>query len=1661
MLSNVSSSVFTGSDSITLTPVVSAEWNHNLFNAPYITTAGTGTKLTVVPISPLPTNVTSGAKPNFTTKSFAMLPPVSPTPTPVTTSTPSASAFAITGSVVNLTTINVSWSNPPTGTSFYRVQLNGQSDTVPTGTSYTFSGLSSGTAYTVSIDAYNSSFSVIGSTSQSFFTTLEAPLDMVSTGSTSYTISGGSSSAYKVITYVKTSSPIPVMINASGKNSDLEYGSEQVEADSLGWTKVITYVGSQSPDNTFAGFVYTITANSISGEKNNPIVYFTEPEVYATTHFDYQNRSLFPTEMPFTYFRPGESYVQSGNVNSTFPANFRKIISPVIKNYSVSTYSPVTPILQNPRFFLSSKPIPVLKNALPTDTSSYKYFVSDDDSRNITAIYEKAITTNKIVIKFNTLMTVPLVNIAIDGVTITVDGSQDISPPNNSEGGRSNGVLILYWTGSAWTKTKWSSMPKFSDSGSLYLSTSFSKITITQIDRTTNTEFLKFTGETAPSSSGPTINSFSASAATPTGNSLTFGNNTQPVWASFSYSDASSYKITTTTSGSFNTRNSKSDTSSYLGVGSCGTTYSLTLTVYSGQNQQGTSATRTISYTVNCTSKPTVIPSPSSNVVSDLKRMHVVEISPRLEIDLTDFVESLSISKSLDGNSELLPISSLNTNDAQITLSGIPAMVGSTIVPIFSSQSNQSSTILANMLRKNIKFYINFNLASYSTPGSSTTSNTYIPGGVFYSDSWAENDIQNITVQCFDVSRYLQSKPVTDYVVNRKSVFDIITNILDLSGFTDYDYDSLYSVCNSTSAPLDLSYYYCNSKDSTIMECLNELFVAYQIGAYIDEYGVMRFLSLHDILSSSGSNLSLLDGNIMQNGFSISNNAKPGKISLRYQTPKIKQSPSLQNITDDAIANSPSFIYTTSNDVVWSQQTVDSVGFNYLDADMLANSNKFQLNNNDLLDIFHTFNMTNDGFAFIDNEIVSFAYKEYKLSKVNGDNEEFISIKNNIDLTSQIDNYIKKNDIGLRPSTSTITSVSGNGTAITYTSTNSFKVGDKVMITDVVPAVYNIQGIISERTSTTFKVLGTTTGTYVSGGEAYISADYDVLVTPTGKITNVERGLFGTVPIDHIKVTTLASKGLSEKALSSDLQTYSTSSNTSIVSTKTDYPKMPEVKSIAVAASSSLSTLVYPTSKVDIGYKTYSVKFSFAKQHGAAAGLFFNMASTTDSSGSYFVELARYSRVDKKTQAFYNPLKYDYILSIYNDSGVVTGWADVTAECISIVNNFAKVLKKTVTGDVTTFSYDIDECFNLRVAHYLTDGKDGEDATVAAPKNALLVFINNVEITGWQIPGTEYNETTDPSANGWASAQLNKLTGMRQRPTIDNDLVIGTKFGFFASRLPQEITNLYPPKANPEVTSSAPANLREIHATVKPLKERSVSYFYQDREFLNGLVQKQPLYTKSPTYLMQTTPEVSGINYYDVEYQTPAAVSVDVLPIEYMMRYFPGNRTIDKKQYQKKLVDEYSLAYSTPINTGFRARMAIANGSPHMIHLKKDSDDVNNVTVNLNLWTHEIVAPSDPEIIESIIDHSNLSETVQLDSEWIQSKQAAYKMLKVVQRGVEGFSKTVSLNIFGNPLIQVGDTVTLSYSLNGIVEQRYLVHSVSHNFSQGLSTSLNLKRIQE
>ena len=1672
MLTNVDKSIFLDSSSIELQPVVTAEWNQNLFNPPYITVAGTGIKETV-------------------SKTFG------------TTS-------LVTGSLAN-----------------------------PNFQTYSFNLANDGTGKVV----YSSS-------------------------------TMNHASAYKIVTYVKTDNVLPVMISTFAKGTESQFGSASSEANSFGWTKIETWMGSGGYSDGIENITFTLSVNSFSQDSTqiakdsaNGILstklYYTTPEIYQTTFNDYEYNSIWPTDSVFTSFRPGDSYVGSGDIKYVFPDNYRKINSQVLDNYSYTTYSPISPIVQNPKFSLLTIPVPIFKYALPSDMSAYKYHVSDIDNgsvANIAAKYSNNISTNKLVLKFNTLMTIPTISIFINGsnTPIAVDGNTQFAT-------NANGLLVLYWDGTKWTTKKWgdptaspvTSTPKFNLDGSLSLYTTINEIRVEQVSVAVNTQFSNY-------------------------------NN----------------------------------------------------------------AAR------------------SQDAFDDLKRMQIIEISPRLEIDLTNYVISVDVNKSLDSKNNYVPISSLNADDAVINLSAIPVVTSTSFIPLFSSQSNLESNVLVNMLRKNIKFHVSFNVISYfnKQTGRLTPVNVHVPTGVFYSDVWDETDIKSVKIQCYDITRYLQTTPVPDYVSNLKTIFDVLTNVLDLAGFTDYDYDSLYQVCNDRNAVTDLAYFYANSKDTTIVDALSELFLAYQIGAYIDEYGIMKFKSLADILGSNTTSMSINDNNIIAGGYSITNKAKPGKISLRYQTPKIKQSLSLQNITNLGIKESPSFIFTTSNDVVWQQQSLDSVGFNYLNETMDENNTQFKLNINDLLDIFHTFSLNNNGYAAIEDEIVSFDYKEYRIHDTNL-NSTTVSVKSDLELASEVNRFTKK---------------------------------------------YQSEFIVTDAT--------------IIGKE---KAKYNVQIDPTGYITNVKRGLFGTKSSSHIVMSSLSDKNLIEGTVSIEHSIQLNTSNTSIVDSINDYKNNPSIKKISCNVPADKKVLIMPASQTDNAYSTYSVKFDLPKQEVSAAGLFFNLADTSSVDNGYFVELIRFNQLDPKTRQFYVDTakaeiqKFTYIISIYqakNGLDDIIAWADVTGITNVIVNNFEKVIVKTLNGDGTyTYSTTTDEAFQLKVVHYPSESEDGEDSG-----ELISVFLNNIEINGWQVPnvpqtstssgtggsggssggsggsgnspsttvqltlnsyvpgiidatwpvvsgassytalcngvldilnvpgdtfdglstgltypvtvkaysgingtgalisqstvnlsprGQNTGSTQDPStttydiyanwnkfsddvsgfygtipaqaqkghayksgtttasglsgsqivniiglppdgyssigsttysiyadwnlfndhvagfygtipsvatpghrykagvtdtlglsssslvslignpptgysssgsgngggsnngtpntfnqdlSTGWMARGINSVTKLRKKVVLPTSITLGSHFGFYASSKPVAISkDIVYRYTNPTGLSSTIdtssgttsitariANCREIYATQKPLKERSVNYYYQDREFLNGMVQNQNIFARSKTYHMQTTPEVIGINVYDVQYTTPAAVSVDFLPIQYSWYYYPGSTATDQQNYEVQEVDEYSLSYSTALNTGFRAKMAIANNSPHMVYLSKQSDQLNSFTINFNLWTHEIIAPSDPEIVEKIIDPANISEVAQLDSQWIQSKESANKLLNIIKYGIDGFSKDATIQVFGNPLIQVGDIINLTYSLAGLKQQVYLVHSVSHNFNQGLKTTI-------
>lgn len=685
-------------------------------------------------------------------------------------------------------------------------------------------------------------------------------------GKIAYNIPSLSGKAYKVITYIKTNAVNPVLISTHINNASNQHGSQSAEVNSFMWTKVETYVGSST---TISSFDYTLQATLVDGDTATFTLYFTDPEVYETTEFDYRYASLWPTDSPFTFFRPGESYVETGNANIPYPTNFRRINSVS----SVTGYPQCSSVMYAPQTAAinPSKDV-TMKHGMLSDISQYKYFVSDDTSRSLSAKWDSPIVSNKIVVKMQTSVSVPVVTITVNGTSI---GSFTVDHPA--------GILVLYRNGSSWSTTKWATMPEFGSDGALAGTVSISSMTITQTASTIRSAY----------------------------SAIGFGNN-------------------------------------------------------------------------------------------DFHRMHLIELSPRLEIDVSGLTQSTSYNQSLDNRSTAIPISSIDSNDASIELSNIPArLADNSPIPIFSNESALNATILAGILRKNVKLY----LSSVIEEIDGQANGSYVPGGVVFSDSWSENDIKSSSVQCFDITKYLQTTPAPDHVSQYRPAFDVITDIFDFCGFSDYDYDSLYEICHDKNQPLDLAYYFCNSKEQTVFDAIRELFLAYQIGAFVDEYGVIKFISLSKIIRNTTPTVSISDRDILSDGFSLTTKAKPGKISIRYQQPIIKTSLPLDNVKRGEVLNSPSYTLTTSGDILWSQQSEDSVGFNYLSESMAIDDTEFNLAASDMIDIFHTFQTDYAGYALIEDEIVSFEYKKYRLQ--GGSPDRVVYVKNNTDLQAEINQYIK------------------------------------------------------------------------------------------------------------------------------------------------------------------------------------------------------------------------------------------------------------------------------------------------------------------------------------------------------------------------------------------------------------------------------------------------------------------------------------------------------------------------------------------------------------------------------------------------------------------------------------------------------------------------------
>lgn len=163
-----------------------------------------------------------------------------------------------------------------------------------------------------------------------------------------------------------------------------------------------------------------------------------------------------------------------------------------------------------------------------------------------------------------------------------------------------------------------------------------------------------------------------------------------------------------------------------------------------------------------------------------------------------------------------------------------------------------------------------------------------------------------------------------------------------------------------------------------------------------------------------------------------------------------------------------------------------------------------------------------------------------------------------------------------------------------------------------------------------------------------------------------------------------------------------------------------------------------------------------------------------------------------------------------------------------------------------------------------------------------------------------------------------------------------------------------------------------------------------------------------------------------------------------------------------KNVRKNSVAVSDIYGTPRTARFAVMNLANETIYLKQTG---NELGFSSDSWikSKPIILGNEKEIIIEIA-NSNDPSNVDISSKWIQSQEQAEAVGSLLSNSLKYRFKTISLEIFGNPLIQLGDIVKFNYSIGSYENESdvlYVVTSIITTFDKGLSTSVTLRPLTE
>jgi hypothetical protein len=215
----------------------------------------------------------------------------------------------------------------------------------------------------------------------------------------------------------------------------------------------------------------------------------------------------------------------------------------------------------------------------------------------------------------------------------------------------------------------------------------------------------------------------------------------------------------------------------------------------------------------------------------------LIEMSPRLSVDLSDSVTEFSVTKPLSGAANGLPVGSLATSNGAISL----ANVGNAFNEA-NTFDGINGSIIASCLKQNIKF------VPYEIILDINGYNKYIPIKTLYADRFlsAVDGTQDVNIPLRDLFFRLETTNSPSVLYKDTRLTYAVASLLDSIGFSNY----IFRFAN-TSDDVILPYFFVEKRTS-IAEILERLAIATQSAMFFDEYNNFVVMSKEYLLPDEG-----------------------------------------------------------------------------------------------------------------------------------------------------------------------------------------------------------------------------------------------------------------------------------------------------------------------------------------------------------------------------------------------------------------------------------------------------------------------------------------------------------------------------------------------------------------------------------------------------------------------------------------------------------------------------------------------------------------------------------------------------------------------------------------------------------------------------------------